>query len=145
MLDTNAFNRALDGSVDPVSLSSRGKLFVTHVQLNEIQATPSKERLEQLLGVFAAVDQEKVPAAAAVWDVSEWDSAEWGGADGAYAAMLASLNARNNSKKSNARDVLIAVTALKRAYTLVTDDRDLAAVLQESGGKAITFEQLVRG
>jgi len=57
--------------------------------------------------------------------------------------MLESLNSRNGGKENNTRDILIAVTALKRGYTLVTNDRDLAAVLQESGGKAITFEELV--
>ncbi|SRR6266849_1605675 len=143
MLDTNAFNRTLDGAVDPASLSSRGKLFVTHIQLNELRATRRSERLEQLLRVFTAVNQEKVSTVAAVWDVSEWGGAEYGDANGAYGAMLESLNSRNGGKENNTRDILIAVTALKRGYTLVTNDRDLAAVLQESGGKAITFEELV--
>jgi NAD(P)-dependent dehydrogenase (short-subunit alcohol dehydrogenase family) len=49
MLDTNAFNRTLDGAVDPASLSSRGKLFVTHIQLNELRATRRSERLTDLL------------------------------------------------------------------------------------------------
>src|SRR6266568_7586797 len=143
MLDTTVFNRVLDGAVDPASLSSRGKLFVTHVQLNELQATRRSERLKQLLGVFTAIDRERVSTAAAVWGVSEWGGAEYGDADGAYGTMLRSLNARNDSKDNNAQDILIAVTALKRGYTLVTNDRDLAAVFQESGGKAIAFEELM--
>ena len=143
MLDTNAFNRALDGAVNPASLSSCGRLFVTHVQLNELLATRSSERLEQLLSVFNAVDQERVPTTAAVWGVSEWGGAEYGDSDGAYGTMIESLNSRNGSKENNTRDILIAVTALKRGYTLVTNDRDLAAVLKESGGKTITFEALV--
>src|SRR5712691_8698035 len=143
MLDTNAFNRALDEAVNPALLSHRGKLFVTHVQLDELRATRRTERLEQLLSIFTAIDQENVTTAAAVWGVSKWDSAEYGDADGAYGSMLANLNSRNSSKGNNTRDILIAVTALKRGYTLVTDDGDLATVLQESGGKAITFQQLV--
>ncbi|MEO6697529.1 MAG: PIN domain-containing protein, partial [Gammaproteobacteria bacterium] len=144
MLDTNVFNRALDEAVDPASLSSCGRFFVTHVQLNELRATRSSDRLEQLLRVFNAVDQERVPTAAAVWGVSEWGGAEYGDTDGAYGTMIESLNARNGSKENNARDILIAVTALKRGYTLVTNDRDLAAVLKESCGKTITFEELLK-
>jgi hypothetical protein len=99
MLDTNAFNQALDSGLEPSLLSSRGALFVTHIQLNELQATKKTDRLSQLLGVFSAVEQETVPTAAAVWNVSEWGGAEWGSADGTYDAMLASLNGRNRSKK----------------------------------------------
>ena len=71
MLDTNAFNRALDIGVDPARLSRRDPvLYVTHVQLNELQATKRTERLDQLLRVFEAVEQEAVPTSAAVWDIS---------------------------------------------------------------------------
>jgi predicted nucleic acid-binding protein len=71
--------------------------------------------------------------------VSEWGEAEWGDAGGLYGQMLGSLNQRNKAKENNAHDVLIALTALKRGQTLVTDDRDLADVLREHGGEAITF------
>jgi predicted nuclease of predicted toxin-antitoxin system len=45
----------------------------------------------------------------------------------------------NRSKKNNVQDVLIAVTALRRGYTLVTDDEDLASVLREFGGAVESF------
>ena len=139
MLDTNAFNRALDSGLEPSVLSRRGPLFVTHIQLNELQATKNTDRLRQLLAVFTDVEQETVPTAAAVWGVSEWGGSEYGSAGGSYDAMLKSLNGRNGNKKSNAQDVLIAVTALKRGYTLVTDDYDLASVLREFDGVVETF------
>lgn len=139
MLDTNVFNRALDSGLDPSVLSSRGPLFVTHIQVNELQATKKSDRLSQLLAVFTAVEQDAVPTAAAVWGVSEWGGAEFGSADGSFDAMLASLNKRNGDKKNNAQDILIAVTAFKRRHTLVTDDQDLAAVFREFGGAVATF------
>ncbi len=141
MLDTNAFNRALDIGVDPARLSRRGPLYVTHVQLNELQATKRTERLDQLLRVFEAVEQEAVPTSAAVWDISEWGAAEWGDAGGSYDEMLSRLNQLNGGKKNNAQDILIAVTALKRKFTLITDDEDLAAVLKEFGGSVESFEE----
>jgi len=141
MLDTNAFNRALDSDIDPKLLSCRGPLLVTHIQLNELQATRRIERLNQLLTVFSSVDQETIPTAAAVWGVSEWGGAEYGSAGGVYDEMLASLNKKNGNKNNNAQDILIAVTAYKRDFTFVTDDGDLSIVLREIGGVAETFEE----
>jgi predicted nucleic acid-binding protein len=140
MLDTNAFNRALDSGIKPASLAASNKLFVTHVQQNELQATRNSARLRQLLDVFTAVPQETVPTAAAVWDVSEWDGAEWGDAGGSYPAMLTRLNQLNGSKPNNAQDILIGVTALKRGYVLVTEDGDLTTLMREFGGHTIRYE-----
>lgn len=144
MFDTNAFNRAVDSGADPKLLAARGQLFVTHVQKNELQATKNTQRLEALLSVFEAVEQETVPTAAAVWGVSEWGGAEWGDADGLYGKMLANLNQRNKNKGNNAHDVLIGVTAIKRQCVLVSNDGDLREVVIEHGGHAITFEEFMK-
>ena len=145
MLDTNAFNRALDARVDPPTLSERGRLFITHIQRNEIQATCNEERLAALLAIFEAVEQENVPTAAAVWDVSEWGAAEFGSDNGSYERMLEALNRLNgNRRNNNAQDVLIALTALKRDYVLVTNDRHLGEVLREHGGRGILYEEFMR-
>jgi len=42
------------------------------------------------------------------------------------------------------RDILIAVTALKHRYTLVTDDKDLKTVFLEFGGNAESFAEFTR-
>ena len=140
MFDTNAFNRALDTGVDPEILSSKGELFITHVQLNEIQATRNEARLDALLRVFTAIEQEKVPTSAAVWGVSEYGGAKYGDANGLYNTILNELNQRNGRQRGNTRDALIAVTAIQRNYTLVTNDSDLAMVIQSNGGTIETFE-----
>lgn len=145
MLDTNAFNCALDRGVDPKHLSRRGALYVTHVQLNELQGTKKPAgRLDQLLRVFGSVEQESIPTSAAVWGVSEYGGAEYGSAGGTYDRMLARLNQLNGSKRGNARDILIAVTALRHEYTLVTDDNDLKTVFLECGGNAESFLEFTR-
>ncbi len=143
MFDTNAFNRALDKGTDPAELASRGTLFVTHIQHDELLATKRTERLDALLRVFQSVEAERVPTAAAVWDVSKWGEAEWGDGDGFYGAPLESLNKMNNSRKNNAHDVLIALTAIKRGQVLVTTDGDLAGVCGQHGGSAITTSSAV--
>jgi len=81
MLTTSEFNNALDSDVAPGALSGRGRLFITLVQRNELQATRCSDRLEKLLTVFTAVEPQEVPTATAVWNVSEWDGAELGDAD----------------------------------------------------------------
>lgn len=144
MLDTNAFNRALDSGIDPSVLSRCGRLFVTHIQLNELQATKRTERLDQLLAVFTSMEPEKIPTAAAVWSVSEWGEAEWGSANGGYDAILADLDKRNGKKKNNAQDILIAVTALNHRLTLVTDDASLSSVFRKFGGTAESFDEFLR-
>lgn len=143
MLDTNAFNIALDSGIEPTQLSNQGELYMTHVQLNEIQATRSDDRLKSLLSVFSSVEQEAVPTAAAVFDVSEWGGAEWGDGDGTYTAILNGLNTRNGGNRGNVRDALIAVTALKRNFTLVTNDSDLAEELENVNGSAISFDEFI--
>lgn len=144
MLDTNAFNNALDAGVSPAVLSQHGKLYITHIQLNEIQATRNQARLADLLAVFESLEQERVPTAAAVWDVSEFGGAEFGSGEGLYEKMLAELNRRNKNHHNNAQDILIALTAFKRGYVLVTNDRHLGDVLREFGGRAVSYEEFVQ-
>jgi predicted nucleic acid-binding protein len=144
ILDTNAFNRALDSGIDSALLSRRGKLYVTHIQLNELKATKRTDRLNQLLAIFDSVEQEAIPTSAGVWKISEWGGAEWGSAGGSYENMLKRLNQINGGKKNNAQDILIAVTALKHRYTLVTDDGDLSTVLREFGGSAESFDEFIQ-
>ena len=57
--------------------------------------------------------------------------------------MLSSLNKRNESKENNGKDVLIAETAIRNGYALVTDDSDLANVVRELNGKTIHFHELL--
>ena len=37
LLDTNAFNRSLDLNIDPSTITRRGAVFVTHIQVNELE------------------------------------------------------------------------------------------------------------
>jgi len=143
MLDTTVFNHIVRDDVDLSSLPENATFLVTHIQLNEIQATRNEEKRQRLLRVFAEVPSKRVPTESAMWDVSEWREAKWGKEDGLFEAMLASLNKRNGSKENNGKDVLIAETAIRNGYALVTDDSDLANVVREFNGKTIHFHELL--
>lgn len=143
MLDTNVINRVLDANVDPNSLSRVARMFLTHVQINELQATRNEDRLTKLIAAVESIDHVRIATSVAVWGESEWGESEFGGGgDNRFELMLDALNIRNGSKANNARDILIGLTALARGYTLVTNDADLSAVVSEFGGAVISFEDL---
>ena len=143
MLDTNAINKVLDNGIKPAQLSLDRKLYITHIQLNEIQATNNTDRRNDLLTVFKSIKQEAKPTAAAVFDVSEFGDCEFGDGDGSYTSILSELNELNGGKRGNERDALIAVTAIKHRCILVTDDQDLKIAVTKANGSTLTFEEFV--
>ena len=164
MLDTNVFNHVLDGKVDASQLVGKD-LVTTHVQHDELQKTKDETRRRSLLAVFqeltpdqavtasavadvsvadgaSASGSQIVPTESMVWDVSNWDQAKWGADDGIFEAMRSELDALNKRKKNNAHDILIAETAVKNGWNLVTSDSDLVAVVTKYGGACISAAEL---
>ncbi|MGH8453869.1 MAG: type II toxin-antitoxin system VapC family toxin [Nevskiales bacterium] len=139
MLDTTVFNHILRDKPDISRLTTTGRLFVTHVQHDEIINTQDLNRRQALLEVFHTVPVEKLPTESAVWDVSKFDEAKWGAEDGLFQSLLDKLNAKNKRKDNNPSDILIAETAIRNGLTLVTDDSDLLEVVNEYGGKAVAL------
>lgn len=156
MLDTNVFNHVLDGKIDAARLAARD-LVATHVQYDELEQTKDESRRAALLAVFHKLTPEQavtasavagvsvaggasasgskvVPTESMVWNVSRWDQAKWGADDGLFEAMRTELDALNKRKKNNAQDILIAETAAKNGWVLVTSDSDLFAVVTKYGG-----------
>jgi hypothetical protein len=130
MLDTNVFNDVLDGRVDANRLKGH-KLFVTHIQRDEINMTRDDARREALLASFAelstdmsptssavagvsvagaacpAASRSVVPTESGVWGVSEWGQAKWRSEPTQFEALRQELDGRNNGKPNNVQDVLI--------------------------------------
>jgi hypothetical protein len=165
MFDTNVFNRVLDGVVSLNALIGRVNGHATHVQRDEIGRTKDPARRQALEAVFASVTGTAVPTASfildasrlneasfggsrvvptssAVWGVSKWDEAKWTANDNLYVPMKAELDTLNGGKKNNVEDALIAETAVKDGYILVTDDRDLSAVTKKYRGECLTVLEL---
>lgn len=156
VLDTNVFNHVLDETIDIAMLKGK-RLLATHVQRDEISNTNDQTRREKLMAVFELLTTEQsakpsavagilvadgevasgtglVPTESAAWDVSRWDEARWGANDDIFKKMLGELNKLNNRKGNNPQDILIAETALRNNWILVTSDADLFAVITKYGG-----------
>jgi predicted nucleic acid-binding protein len=143
MLDTNAFNKLLDGEVSIDGF--RGlRLVATHVQLDELRATKNAARAAALLGTFEKIDPKMDNTASAFPDVSNWDQSSFSD-DGIAQNMLARLHQLNaaaskthRDPKNPMRDVLIAHTAMSINATLISDDPQLRELVSEFGGRAIS-------
>ncbi len=165
MFDTVVFNRILDGALDIDAFVGKARFYAAHIQLDEINDTSNLQRRQALLEVFNKITERKVttesfvlgvsrldearlsdgnivPTKSAVWNVSAWGQAKWGEADGLYSAVKAELDTLNKSKPNNVQDTLIAETAIKNRFVLVTDDVDLCTVTKKFGGQCINTKQL---
>jgi len=144
MLDTNIFNAIKDGDIDIEAISSGLPIFVTHIQLDEIQATPNEVRRVQLERTVTEVPHQQMPTTSFVIGVSQLGQGRL--SDGVLFRQLKErLDELNRNKTNNPEDIAIAETALKENLTLVTHDRDLARVVVEFGGATCTLDELIRG
>lgn len=165
MFDTVVFNRILDGALDIGAFVGKARFYATHIQLDEINETSKPQRRQALLEVFNRITGRKVPTESLVlgvsrldearlgggnivpteslvWGVSAWGQAKWGDADGLYTAFKTELDTLNKSKPNNVQDTLIAETAIKNRFDLVTDDVDLCTVTKKFGGQCTSTKQL---
>ncbi|MBU4176389.1 MAG: type II toxin-antitoxin system VapC family toxin [Desulfurivibrionaceae bacterium] len=139
VVDTNIFNKLVDGVICAEDLPSDGPYFSTHVQIDEINNTKDSERRARLFLMFAEVRPQVVPTESFVWDVSRWDQGKW--SDGVlFEKLKQDLDALNKSKANNARDVLIAEVAIVNGFTLLTADSDLSVVVKNHGGQVAFFK-----
>ncbi|MFT5485310.1 MAG: putative nucleic acid-binding protein [Paracoccaceae bacterium] len=144
IFDTNIFNRILDREVPVEAFSHQVSAYVTHVQRDEINNTRKDDRREQLANKFTDVipDNENIiPTRSAVWGVSNWGQSMWAEDDLCMTLKL-ELD-KKKSKKNNNKDALIADTAIKGKYVLVTEDRDLKEVTELHGGECWTLNEML--
>lgn len=166
MFDTRAFNLVLDAAFPIEKLKERVIAHATHIQHDEINNTKNPERRSALLRVFDEVLSESVPTDSLVlgvsrvgaarlggarvvptesfvWDVSRWDEAKWTADDNLYAPIKEALDKLNRGKGNNVQDALIAETAIKGHYILVTDDVHMIQVAKKYGAKCMSLEELL--
>lgn len=167
MLDTNVFNRVLDGALPLQKLTGRVVAYATHIQRDEINNTRNLQRRAALAQILddvvaeslptdsAVVDVSRVgeariggervvPTESAVYGVSRYGLSKYGAEDDLYSALKGRLDRLNGSKPNNVHDALIAETSIKRGHVLVTDDTDLSAVTKEFGGQCLSVADLWR-
>jgi len=148
MLDTNVFNDALDAKISANAFTGRC-LLVTDIQEAELRAT-GQPRKEALLTKFWEINATVLLASSFAWDIegAGWDNAEWNDGSGNFEKMLEHLRQLDKkSRKSSrnlhnqARDILIAETAIKNNAVLVSGDKNLRRTVREFGGCAIDPEE----
>lgn len=67
VVDTNVFNRLVDGRIELATLPFDAELVATHVQIDEINRTTDTERRAQLFLQFAKIAPELLPTESGVW------------------------------------------------------------------------------
>lgn len=138
MFDTNIFDAVLEGRIEISQLPKTVDYFVTHIQLDEIEAINKLEKMErkkQLLKLFKEIKQEEVATESFVLDVSRLNQAKLGNG-----ALFEELR-QGNLESIN--DALIGETAIKNNLILVTNDDKFLKKVKALGGQAITFKQFL--
>ncbi len=150
ILDTNVFNDVVD-EVIPLERLKGLTLFVNHIQIDELKLTKNLKRRAILLEMFHIIEPRTVPTRTGVWGVSKWGQAMWSkSGQGEFFSRLLNrikqLDKENNKKSSESsnqtRDALIAETAIKEGFVLVTNDGTLATAAGEYGCQVIDYRVL---
>lgn len=141
MVDTNVFNHLVKGVIRQCDLPS-GRYLATHIQRDELAATPDESLRSTLIAKFdSIVDTELVTESFAL-GVSRLDLAKLGRPGSHFNAILTRLVKmdRKRGKKrqwcNQASDVLISETSIKLGAILLTCDENLVLVTTEFGGAA---------
>jgi len=132
VLDTNIFNRVLDGKFELSAVVDAEQFVVTNVQRSELEATRNKDRRESLMRKFTETAADSVATESFCFDVkgSGLDESKWPDDETRLDSLKSSLDSIK-PKPNNIQDALIAEVALVNHYGLVTADRNLAEVAKK--------------
>jgi len=111
---------------------------MTHIQLDQITATPDPKRRDALLAVVAAIPSKRIPTDGAIWGLSKWNEAKWGsGTNDIKIGDVTGGNANHNA------DGLLVATAAADADFFVTDEKRLPKKVRRLNSKlaVICFEE----
>ncbi|MDH5764277.1 MAG: hypothetical protein OEZ51_15010 [Nitrospinota bacterium] len=129
MVDTNIFNRILDDSLNLNMFKSPNKIFfATHIQKDEIVNTPNINRRNDLLSIFNEISK-LVSTESGLYGISRYGTGRYS-SDGLVKKIRMELD-KKDKRKNNPKDALIADTAIKNNYILVTEDGPLYYVVTE--------------
>jgi len=138
VLDTNIFNKLVDGVLKIEQLPSNDGFIATHIQIDELSNTSNNERRAQLLLQFAAMVPTLEPTESSVFGISRFGQGKWNSGELAERLKL-DLDAINGSKRNNWQDALIAEAAIANSHMLVTCDSDLAVVAKKHGANVTYY------
>jgi predicted nucleic acid-binding protein len=137
MLDTNIFNRLVEGRLAIGDLPGVDEFFATSIQIQELNATRNIERRAILINKFSEVSPKLDSIKTSLWGYASYGESAWGAEGEHFAKIKSELDLLNNNKASNPADALIGEVSLSNHHTLMTTDKDLAAVVEKMGGKVM--------
>jgi predicted nucleic acid-binding protein len=132
VVDTNIFNRLIDGALSTGDLPANARMVATHIQMDELTSTRNVQRRAQQVKRFETLVDDIVPTESFILDISRLGEAKLG--DGRlYGSLLADLDRLNGGKPNNTQDALIAEVAISNRYLLLAADNHLAMVARKYG------------
>ena len=138
ILDTNIFNRLLDGQLSIGDLPP-GPYVATHIQLDELERTPDIGRRTELRKQFTSAIHAVAATESFVIGFSRIGMARLGDGNSLEQIRL-ELNTRFPKRaQANTNDALIGETSIKNGCTMVTADTGLAEVVRRLGGTVVEF------
>jgi rRNA-processing protein FCF1 len=147
MFDTNIFGKILRMNLPSTLLIEKHQYFITHIQKDELETLGNERIRNQLMSAFHLVPQTLLSTESVIAGISRAGMAKVGDSL-VYTHIFEELNKRKpEQRENNSKDALIAETALKNGFVLVTNDKALKEVVLKIGGFAIDFsayEQIVR-
>lgn len=143
MFDSNIFGNLLENEyqdLTPEKLRNNdggAKFWITHVQKDEI----SEAQWQDLTDVLNEFSDEETETSGVVLGISKFGKANF--SDGElYQNIKNEMPGKN--PMNDAKDALIATTALDNDLRLVTSDQDLQDALEELGKTYMTREDFIR-
>lgn len=140
MLDTNIFNRLVDGRLAISDLPSDDEFFATSIQIQELNATSNEGRRAALTGKFSEVSPKIDPINTSLWGYASYGESAWGAVGDHFEKIKTELDLLNKCKPNNPADALIGEVSISNQHTLITTDRHLAEVVERNGGKVMKVE-----
>jgi hypothetical protein len=113
------------------------EVLVTHIQLDQLQATPDAEKRALLLAMANAIRSTRIPTDGAVWGLSKWGESKWGGGTADIKVDdIASGNLRHYA------DGLLVATAAAEADIFVTEETRLPKKIRryQTNLRALSFQ-----
>lgn len=108
----------------------------THIQEDQLAATPDPRWRVTLLNTLEAIAPTKVATAGLVWGLSKWGESAWG--DGVESGI--SVGQVDSDARNHTQDALIATTAARDADILVTEETRLQNRLRALGTKCEVWD-----
>ena len=147
MFDTVIFNRIVENDISVESLNEYVEVYATHVQQKEINdpSMKDKEKQAKVNLIFDALvsEERRLSTESTIFEYTPWNKGKWTDPNDNYRPMRDDLD-EIEKKKNNFHDALIAESAKKNDFILVTKDAPLENTAPNHGVMCMSYEQLLQ-